>query len=181
MFGLYFGVAAVTGVLTARIRAREKAVQSREHQASALYSLTKDLSLARSQDDVVRSAVMNIRKTFGAEAVVLLSQADGDIFSKAHPESTFTTDEKEMGVAAWVYWNEKRAGRGTDTLPSVQATYYPLSGPRYPLGVIGMHLPSGDRLSIDQDALFDTFLRQISSALEREQLHDLTRKSPSGT
>jgi two-component system sensor histidine kinase KdpD len=180
MFGLYFGVAAVTGVLTARIRAREKAVQSREHQASALYGLTKDLSLARSQDDVVRSAVMNIRKTFGAEAVVLLSQADGDIFSKAHPESTFATDEKEMGVAAWVYWNEKRAGRGTDTLPSVQATYYPLSGPRYPLGVIGMHLPPGDRLTIDQDALFDTFLRQISSALEREQLHDLTRKSPTG-
>lgn len=180
MFGLYFGVAAVTGVLTARIRAREKAVQSREHQASALYGLTKDLSLARSQDDVVRSAVSNIRKTFGAEAVVLLSQADGDIFSEAHPESTFATDDKERGVAAWVYWNERRAGRGTDTLPSVQATYYPLSGPRYPLGVIGMHLPPGGRLTIDQDALFDTFLRQISSALEREQLHDLTRTSPTG-
>ena len=180
MFGLYFGVAAVTGVLTARIRAREKAVQSREHQASALYGLTKDLSLARSQDDVVRSAVSNIRKTFGAEAVVLLSQADGDIFSEAHPESTFATDDKERGVAAWVYWNERRAGRGTDTLPSVQATYFPLSGPRYPLGVIGMHLPPGGRLTIDQDALFDTFLRQISSALEREQLHDLTRTSPTG-
>jgi reverse gyrase len=42
--------------------------------------------------------------------------------------------QKEFGVAAWVYWNEKKAGRFTDTLPSARATYYPLSGPRYPLG-----------------------------------------------
>jgi two-component system sensor histidine kinase KdpD len=177
MFGLYFGVAAVTGVLTARIRAREKTVRVREKHASALYGLTRDLSLARSQDDVVRSAVDNVRKYFGAEAVVLLSQADGDIFTEAHPASTFATDQRDFGVAAWVYWNEKKAGRFTDTLPSARATYYPLSGPRYPLGVVGVHNSAGGRLTIDQEALLEIFLRQISSAIEREQLHDLTRKT----
>ena len=177
MFVLYFGVAAVTGVLTARIRAREKAVRVREQQATALYGLTKDLSLARSQDDVVRSSLDNIRKYFGAEGVVLLSQADGDIFTEAHPASTFKTDQRDFGVAAWVYWNERRAGRFTDTLPSARATYYPLSGPRYPLGVVGVHFPSGERLTIDQEALLEIFLGQISSAMEREQLHDLTRKT----
>ena len=177
MLGLYFGVAAVTGVLTARIRAREKAVRVREQHASALYGLTRDLSIARSQDDVVRSAVDNIRKYFGAEAVVLLSQADGDIFTEAHPASSFATDQRDFGVAAWVYWNEKKAGRFTDTLPSARATYYPLSGPRYPLGVVGVHHPTGERLTIDQEALLEIFLRQISSAIEREQLHDLTRKT----
>ncbi|MRR35108.1 sensor histidine kinase KdpD, partial [bacterium] len=177
MFGLYFGVAAVTGVLTARIRAREKAVRVREQHASALYGLTKELSLARSQDDVVRAAVENIRKYFGAEAVALLSQADGDIFTEAHPASTFTADPKDIGVAAWVYWNEKKAGRFTDTLPSARATYFPLSGPRYPLGVVGVHFPTAERLTMDQEALLDIFLRQISSALEREQLHELARKS----
>jgi two-component system, OmpR family, sensor histidine kinase KdpD len=177
MFGLYFGVAAVTGVLTARIRARERTVRVREKHASALYGLTRDLSIARSQDDVVRSAVDNIRKYFGAEAAVLLSQADGDIFTEAHPASTFATDQRDFGVAAWVYWNEKKAGRFTDTLPSARATYYPLSGPRYPLGVVGVHFPAGGRLTIDQEALLETFLRQISSAIEREQLHDLTRKT----
>ena len=177
MFGLYFCIAAVTGVLTARIRAREKAVRQRERHASALYALTKDLSLARSQDDVVRSAVENIRKSFGAEAVALLSEADGDIFAAAHPASSFIADEKEVGVAAWVYWNEKKAGRFTDTLPSARATYFPLSGPRYPLGVIGVHFPADGSVSADQEALLDVFLRQISSAIEREQLHELTRKT----
>ena len=177
LFGLYFCVAAVTAVLTARIRAREKTVRVREQHASALYGLTKDLSLARSQDDVVRAAVENLRKYFGAESVVLQSQADGDIFTEAHPASTFKTDQRDFGVAAWVYWNEKKAGRFTDTLPSARATYYPLSGPRYPLGVVGVHLPTDERLTIDQEALLENFLRQISSAIEREQLHDLTRKT----
>jgi two-component system, OmpR family, sensor histidine kinase KdpD len=177
MFVLYFGVAAVTGVLTARIRAREHAVRVREEHASALYGLTRDLSIARSQDDVVRAAVDNLKRYFSAEAVVLLSQSDGDIFTEAHPASTFATDQRDFGVAAWVYWNEKKAGQFTDTLPAARATFFPLSGPRYPLGVVGLHMPTGGRLTIDQESLLDIFLRQISSAIEREQLHDLTRKT----
>ncbi len=177
MLGLYFCVAAVTGVLTARIRAREKAVRLRERHATALFSLTKELSVARSQDEVARAAVESIRHTFGAETVVLLSQADGDIFTEAHPASSFAVDQKEFGVAAWVYWNERKAGRFTDTLPSSGATYHPLSGPRYPLGVIGVHIPTKEPFTFDQDALFQAFLGQIASAFEREQLHDLTRKT----
>jgi two-component system sensor histidine kinase KdpD len=177
MFILYFGVAAVTGVLTARIRAREKAVHSREQHASALFGLSKDLAVARSQDDVVRAAVNNIRKQFDAEVAVLLSQADGDIFTAAHEASTFPVDEREYAVAAWVYWNEKRAGRYTDTLPSAQATYYPLSGPRYPLGVVGVRRTAGTPLSFDQEHLLQNFIRQLSSALEREQLNDITKKT----
>jgi len=152
-------------------------VRVREEHASALYGLTRDLSIARSQDDVVRAAVDNLKRYFGAESVVLLSQSDGDIFTEAHPASTFATDQRDFGVAAWVYWNEKKAGQFTDTLPAARATFFPLSGPRYPLGVVGLHMPTGGRLTIDQESLLETFLRQISSALEREQLHNLTRKT----
>ncbi|MBK7257530.1 MAG: sensor histidine kinase KdpD [Ignavibacteriae bacterium] len=177
MFGLYFCVAAVTGVLTAKIRAREKNLRLREQHATALFALTKELSRARTQDDVARAAVESIRQTFSADTAVLLSQSDGDIFTEAHAASSFAVDQKEFGVAAWVYWNEHKAGRFTDTLPSALATYHPLSGPRYPLGVIGVHVQSGEPFTIDQDALFQAFLGQISSAFEREQLHDLTRKT----
>jgi two-component system, OmpR family, sensor histidine kinase KdpD len=177
IFVLYFGVAAVTGVLTARIRTKEQTVRTRERHSSALFGLTKDLSVARTQDEVVSSGLNNIRKYFGAEAAILLSQPDGDIFTKAHPASTFSVDEREFAVAAWVYWNERKAGRHTDTLPSARATYFPLSGPRYPLGVVGIHFASDARLTLDQESLLDVFLRQITVALEREQLHDLTRET----
>ena len=177
MLVTYFAIATVTGTLTARIRAREKAVRSREERATALYSLTRDLSTARNQDEVAKAATTNIQKFFNAEVAVFLSDSDGDVFTSAHPASTFVVDEKEFGVAAWVYWNEKKAGQFTDTLPFAHATYYPMTGPRYPLGVVGVRLGKDDRLTIEQETLLENFIRQIASTLEREQLNELAKRS----
>lgn len=177
MLGMYFAIAFVTGVLTTRARAQERAVRMREERAVALYTLTGDLTAARSKDEVARAAVANVRRFFDADVVICLGQADGDIFTTAHPESTFQLDEREYAVAAWVYWNEKKAGKFTDTLPSSSATYFPLSGPRYPLGVIGVRPRKESPLSIDQETLLENFLRQISMAIERETLNELTKQS----
>jgi two-component system sensor histidine kinase KdpD len=173
----YFAIAAITGTLTARIRAREKAVRQREERTIALYSLTKDLSGARGQDEVARTVVVNIKKFFDAEVTVFLSDIDGDIFTKAHQASTYNFNEKEFSVAVWVYWNEKKAGKFTDTLPFAQATYYPMSGPRYPLGVIGVKLNKSHQLTNDQENLLQNFISQIASTLEREQLNEIAQKS----
>lgn len=177
MFGSYFVIAAVGGILSARIRARERAVKTREERASALYSLTKDLAAAGSLDDVAGIAVEKIRKYFDAEVAVFLGQTDGDIFTSAHLSSSMKVDEKEFNVAAWVYWNEKRAGRLTDTLPSATATYYPLSGPRYPLGVIGVRTRGNRKLSFDQEILLENFVSQIASTVEREQLNEISKRT----
>jgi two-component system sensor histidine kinase KdpD len=173
----YFAIASVTGTLTARVRARERAVRQREEHAIALYSLTKDLAVASGQDEVARVAVLNLKKFFNAEITIFLSELDGDIFTKAHAASTYRVDEKEFTIPAWVYWNEKSAGKFTDTLPFAQATYYPMSGPRYPLGVIGVK-PNQDRqFGTDQETLLQNFISQIASTLEREQLNELAKKS----
>jgi two-component system, OmpR family, sensor histidine kinase KdpD len=177
MFFSYFAIAAIAGTLTARIRAREMAVRMREERATALYSLTRDLSNAQNQDDVARTAASNIHKYFTADVALFLSDADGEVFTSAHPASTFPLDEKEFGVAAWVYWNEKKAGKFTDTLPFATATYYPMSGPRYPLGVIGVRLADKERLTLEQERLLENFIRQIASSLEREQLNEMAKKS----
>ncbi|HTP13776.1 MAG TPA: sensor histidine kinase KdpD [Bacteroidota bacterium] len=175
MLLMYFIVAIVTGVLSARVRAREKAVRSREERTSALFSLTKDLSSAHSQDEVITAAVVNIKKYFDADVLVVLGDADGEIASAAHPASSMIPDTKEFGVAAWSYWNEKRAGKFTDTLPSAEATYFPMSGPRYPIGVIGVRIAR--KLSSDQENLLENFVSQISSAIERELLSEISTKS----
>jgi two-component system sensor histidine kinase KdpD len=177
MLVAYFAIAAVTGTLTARIRAREKGVRQREERATALYTLTKDLSSAATQNDVAQAAVMNIKKFFDAEVAVFLSQPDGDIFTKAHSASTYEVGEKEFSVAAWAYWNEKKAGKFTDTLPFALATYYPMSGPRYPLGVIGVNLHGTQQLTFEQETLLQNFVSQIGSTLEREQLNEIAKRS----
>ena len=102
MFVTYFAIAAVTGTLTARVRAREKTVHSREERATALFTLTKQLTAAKTQNEVAEIAVRNIASFLNSEVAILLSEPDGDIFTKAHAASTFNVDEKEFGVAAWV-------------------------------------------------------------------------------
>ncbi|HUI30778.1 MAG TPA: sensor histidine kinase KdpD [Candidatus Acidoferrales bacterium] len=177
LLSLYFLVASVTGVLSARVRKREKLLRQREEKTSALFSLTKDLSSAHSQDEVMRAAVSNLKKYFNADVAVILGDTAGEIFRTAHDASTFFPDAKEMGVAEWVYWNEKRAGKNTDTLPSSHATYFPMSGPRYPLGVIGVKFSDDTRLSLDQESLLENFISQITSAIERELLNEVNKKS----
>jgi two-component system sensor histidine kinase KdpD len=173
----YFSVATVTSVLSTRIRAQEKAVRQREQRAVALYSLTKDLAAARTRDEVVHVSIVNIKKYFDAEVIAFVGDTDGEISQHPHRASTFSIDDKEYSVAAWTYWNEKKAGFGTDTLPFAQAAYFPLSGPRYPLGVIGVKFNSAQKLTIDQDIFLENIIRQISSAMEREFLNEMAKQS----
>ncbi len=174
---MFFLVATVTGVLSARVRKRERIIKQREARTSALFFLTKDLSSAHSQDEVIRTAVSNIKKYFDADVAFILGDAEGEMAAEAHDASSFHPDSKEYSVAAWVYWNETKAGKNTDTLPSAQATYFPMSGPRYPLGVVGVKLNYDTDLTIDQETLLENFISQITSAIERELLNDINRKS----
>jgi two-component system sensor histidine kinase KdpD len=177
MLGMFFIVATVTGLLSARVRAREKAVRQREERTSALFALTRDLSSAHSQKEVIQAAVSNIKKYFNADVTIFLGEADGDISAKPHTTSSWIPDSKEFSVAAWTYWNEKKAGNFTDTLPFAQATYYSMSGPRYPVGVIGVRTHQNEKLTIDQETLLENFIAQIASAVERELLNEVTKKS----
>jgi two-component system, OmpR family, sensor histidine kinase KdpD len=177
MLAMFFLVAVVTGTLSARVREREKAVRQREMRASALFALTKDLSSSHSQDEVITAAVLNIKKFFDADVAIFLGDADGDMSKQPHAASSWMPDEKESSVAAWTYWNEKKAGRHTDTLPFAQATYFSMSGPRYPLGVIGVKPHRDEKMTIDYETLLENFIAQIASAVERELLNEVTKKS----
>jgi two-component system sensor histidine kinase KdpD len=170
LFITYFVISAITGTLTSRIR-------SRESRATALYALTKQLIDAKTQDEVAEAAVKNIGSYFNAEVLLYFSEHDGDIFTHPHPASTLHADPKEYRVASWVYWNEKKAGKDIDKLPFSVATYYPISGPRYPLGVVGIRLKNDRSITPEQETLLQNFIGQIASALEREQLNELSNRT----
>ncbi len=173
----YFVIAFLGGMLTARRREHEGLLRLREQRTSALYSLTRDLAGARSVDDVATAAVTHMETALGAACALFISDHDGEIPDRPHPASTYRPPDDDRGVVSWVYWNEQPAGHGTETLPMTAATYHPLVGPRYTLGVIGLRDPDPSLHGPEQDSLVESFIRQITLALDREFLNEMTAQS----
>ena len=75
---LTFAVMLVVGLvisnLTASVRLQARVAQHRQLRTEALYTMTRELSRASSQDDVVAISVQHVSTVFEAQAVVLLAR-----------------------------------------------------------------------------------------------------------
>ncbi|GMU87288.1 MAG: sensor protein KdpD [Ignavibacteriales bacterium] len=174
---MFFLVASVTGVLSARSKRNEAFVRQRELRAKALYSLTKQLSEARSLDDVAKIAVSQIKTVFEADVCIIFKNESGALSSQPHPAGNYHPDETGISHATWVYTNRTKAGRFTKTLPSAPATYYPLESRANILGVIAINLQFDTPSGFDQQALLDTFIKQIATVTEREFLNEIAKNA----
>ncbi len=177
MFAMYFIIATVTSILTTKIRAREYAVRQREKRALALYNLANELSGSRSVEDVLYTVVSNIKQVFNAECVILLSDSKGVLFNTFANENLLTLSQKELSVAAWSFANGKKAGRFTNTLPSAEGQYYPLSSPRKIFGAAAIMFNNRDELKIDEETLLGSFISQAGVAIERELLNESSKRA----
>jgi len=177
LFIMYFIVAIVTGLLTSKIRTQQRFLAQKEERTSSLFNLSKDLSAASSIDDIADVSVKRIKQFFNAEAVIIFNDEDKKLNAKPHAASIFLIDDADWLVANWVYNNGKKAGRFTNTLPLSPVTFYPLLSKSGVLGTIGIKTENNKSLSFEQENFLDTFIVQVSSAIEREYLNDIAKKS----
>lgn len=184
MFGLYFVIALLTAILTNRIKTQERAVRYREERTAMLYSLAKDLASAGTKDDVLRKAAEHIASTFQAETAFFVQHDDELLDNVLHPASAVTLDaetqDKEYVNAAWVFANQKNAGRFTSTFPQSEFYFSPLSSQRQKFGVVGVRFHRRSSFPLDQKTLLENFISQISSALERETLVEEAQQKQTG-
>lgn len=174
LFGTYFVVALVAGHLTSRIRAQSHNERRREERATALFELTRALAEADTLDAAVFAALRQADELFSAKTALLFrNQADG---LTPHFAGSFALDEKEGGVADWVYRNRRPAGRFTDTLPGAAAFYLPLVREEKAVGVLGITVPADATLTLAQRDLLETFARQLALSLEREHLREASER-----
>lgn len=173
-FIMFLIVALVTGILTTKIRQREKAVMQREERAVALYNLANDLSKSNNLEEVISESMKNFKKVFNAEIIFLLIDKNG-IYINNKTDSKEITD-KELSVAQWVYSNRKKAGHYTDSLPFAEYVYYPMVGPRDTYGVIGLKFEN-EFTYREHETLIDNFVNQTGSAIERELLNQTVNKT----
>jgi two-component system, OmpR family, sensor histidine kinase KdpD len=173
-FGVMLLVALVMGNLTGRIRNQVEAARDRERRTATLYAMSRDLASARTQGEVTEATLRNLRETFGGELAVLLADSEGRLQPAAPVPYPF--DDRERGIAQWVFDNGQVAGQGTTTLPAASAYYVPLTSGR-PVGVLGLRLADPEELRDPaRRRLIEALAGQAAMAFERFELAERSRR-----
>lgn len=175
MFFIFFIIAFVNGVFTARVKKQERLTRMREERTSALFELTKELNQVVGFIDVARISSQNILKHFGFEAEFILQDGANNLQNPSDNSNKIIISANEFSVAAWAFKHGKKAGKFTDTLPSSAYTFYPLMGNSINPGVLMVSKKT--KMTGDMEIFWDTFLTQISNKLEREYLKDMANRT----
>jgi two-component system sensor histidine kinase KdpD len=174
IFGLFYIIAFINGVLTTRVRRQEKLARVREKRTNALFQLTKELSKSSGLEEVLAVAKREIGNQFKLDSFFVLQDGNNilDTTGKLHNYAQLSKDEYK--VAEWVFEHSKKAGAFTDNKFDIELTFYPLIGTKLNPGVLAVK--QNTRFADEQKTYWDTFVTQICNALEREFLGELAQK-----
>ncbi|HAN19477.1 MAG: hypothetical protein A2X13_02270 [Bacteroidetes bacterium GWC2_33_15] len=174
MFGIFFVIALLNGVLTSRVRKQERLTRDREERTNALFQLTKELSKASGIDEILTVAINEIKNHFLIDVYFVLKD-DNNISTPENFHLGKNSIQKDYLLADSIFRQIKKTGKLSDNLPAGQYTYYQLPGIRLKQIAIAVH--NENSLTNDKITFWDTFLTQISNALEREFLKELAKKA----
>jgi two-component system sensor histidine kinase KdpD len=175
MFAMFFTIALVNGILTTRVRRQQRITHDREKKTNSLFQLTRELSTASGMKNIVSVAAENIKKYFSLNAFFFLQNGTDVLQEQSENSPGEKLSPEEYSIATLAFNQAKKAGKYTDIETSGCYTYYPLSATRIKLGVLAIR-QSGPFLR-DTNDYWETFLTQISNAVEREFLDELARKA----
>ncbi|MGB8489524.1 MAG: sensor histidine kinase KdpD [Bacteroidales bacterium] len=175
MLIMFFFIALLNGILTSRVRRQEKKTRIREERTYALYQLTRELTMVSGIDEVSKTAVRYIQKYFKLDCAIFLKNDFDQLNDQVQNDTEIKLSENELSIAAWAYKHSAKAGKHTDTLPSTDYTFYPLTGNKDSTGVIAVKHPN--QFTQGEEQFWEACLSQISGKYEREFLRNAARKS----
>ena len=136
-FAVYFIVAVIASQITARMREQADAARRREDRTSALFALSRGIAASSNIEEVAQAIVGQVHRIVGAQAVVLLPETTGLTSIASAPAGAVLTDG-ERAAAEWARVHNQPTGRGTDTLPGVAWSFFPLRTSHNTVGVLGV-------------------------------------------
>lgn len=175
-FAVMLVVGLLTGQLTAGLRFQAGVSSSRERRAQSLFELTRDLSAALLSTQVAELSEAAVRRNFGGEALVLVTDANDQLALPA--DSASAPQGFDSSVADWAFRNEQAAGLATSTLSAQPWHYVPLRAPMRVRGVLALR-PAQSRWLLIPEQLqqLDTLARQIAIALERVHYVEIAQQA----
>ncbi len=177
-FAVMLIVGLLASTLTSRVRYQAYAARRNERRAESLYRLSRRLANTAKTADLLRETEQIISEVFDAHAVIYLPNDERKVRPILGHVASFAASAKEFATAQWVLDHNEPAGAGTNTLPSSEAIYIPLSTPDNVAGVMAIQpAKSNTQLSIDERQLLETYATQIAFAIERNNLSDRSQRA----
>jgi len=175
MLVMFFIIALLNGILTSRVRGQEKKIRIREERTDALYQLTKELATTSGIEEVTMTARKYIQKYFKLDCAILLKNDLNALDDQVRHETKIELSETDKGIASWVFKNSDKAGKNTNTLPSGNYTFYPLTGNNENTGVIVVEHTKV--FTQGEEQFWEAFIAQISGKFEREFLRSTAKNA----
>jgi two-component system sensor histidine kinase KdpD len=168
VFVVFVTIGITTSLLAELVRWQGESARQREQFVSALYNFTRELMEAKNPDQILTRAAYNVASAFQGETLILLPDSDGALQLRIRHGETIPFDERELGIATWVFKQGQVAGRGTETLSSAAWYYLPIKLTNKTIGVLGIHVISRNQfLSPEQRRLLDAFSHVIALTIDR--------------
>lgn len=163
----------VISQLTLMARLQAESARRIAHQTSTLYSLSRQLASARGTEKLLDIGTGYIADLFDAQVLALLPKKDQDhLVIRSKSRTTQDLDEKEQGIAQWVYELGQMAGLGTDSLSFSDALYLPLMASQEMIGVLRVRPSDPERLlEPEQLHLLEACANQVALAVSVDRLH----------
>jgi len=173
-------VALITSTSTVRIKTQAHLAVEREVRTEVLYEINKKLLVTRGVQSIVTLTNEYLVKHFSCSTIFYTHDpqvgSNGSLMQSAiDDDASFMLSESERAVAHWVFFNQKQAGAGTDTLMGSSAFYIPIISQENVLGVIGLSSVKG-KLNREERLLLQMITSQVAMALERQYLSDEQRQ-----
>jgi two-component system sensor histidine kinase KdpD len=172
-FLVMLGFGLFISALTDRLRRQTEQMRKREDRIRALYRLSREMSETPEPQELLERACRRLETFFGLPVLLVIPGPDRALTVAAGDCAKFSFDDRERGVAQWVFDHGQRAGAGTDTLAGAGGLYVPLRGIQTIVGVLGIR-PAEAKALMDpeQVQLVDTFAAEIGGALESTRMSE---------
>ena len=168
-------VSQVISQLTLLVRRQAESSLLLEHQTATMHKFSRRLATTRGVDKLLESGVNFIGNLFDCDVMALLPEHPS-LQIRALFGSDTVLNEKEMGLAQWVFDLGQMAGMGTDTLPYSEAIYLPLSTSHGTIGVLRVRPRNVELVLVPEKMkLLEACTDQLALALDVDSMQEQSR------
>ncbi|MBV9527942.1 DUF4118 domain-containing protein [Sphingomonas sp.] len=164
-----FVTALVTSQLAASVRRQARLAEAHANRNATIAGLARRLLTCTAAQDIAEVSARELSQIFGCNAELLIGGPELQIVAAAPSHLRLTPGD--LAVAAMVFENGGRAGRGLDRAVPVEWQFHAVTSGATVMAVVALARDDGaPPLQSDQFELLDNLLDQIALAMERARL-----------